>query len=103
MVNKYKHYKNNGTGPDLLDRRICCSSMGEILFDTDFRERCTHRPLQPFIEKEKSVSILLVTTQSASKLDATLSAYDGQRQRMCDKNHKLYNCFRFRDMAIDKR
>ena len=30
MVNKCKHYKNNGSGPVLLNSRICCSSMGEI-------------------------------------------------------------------------
>ena len=29
MGNKCKHYKN-GTGPVLLNSRICCSSMGEI-------------------------------------------------------------------------
>ena len=30
MGNKRKHYKNNVTGPVLLNIRICCSSMGEI-------------------------------------------------------------------------
>ena len=55
---------------------------------------------------KKSVSSLPVATQAASKPDATLSAYDGQRQPMCclcDRNHKLYHCFQFKDMSIDKR
>ena len=55
---------------------------------------------------KKTVSSLPVTTHAASKPAATPSAYDGQMQRMCclcDRNHKLYHCFQFKDMSIDKR
>ena len=34
-----KHYKNNGTGPVLLTRRICCSSIGEIFTDVKNHDR----------------------------------------------------------------
>ena len=56
---------------------------------------------------KKTVSSLPVTTQTTSKFKpaATPSAHEGQRQRMCcmcDRNHKLFHCFQFNDMSIDK-